>query len=114
MSAYTISEIVVWLSLTAVLGVVLGWLLHSLVSGRRSSAVPTTSSASVEPGRFPLSARPLADGTAPSADYVVKGNERSMSFHTPDSPAYTRMAAETWFRTEDDAVAAGFRRPRNA
>ena len=31
-----------------------------------------------------------------------------MLFHTPDSPSYERTRAEVWFRTADEAAAAGF------
>jgi len=51
----------------------------------------------------------LADGSAPTADFVVKGNANSMRSHRPGSPYYRRTRAEVWFRTEQDAVAAGFR-----
>ncbi|WP_443690197.1 sunset domain-containing protein [Pseudonocardia abyssalis] len=31
-----------------------------------------------------------------------------MLFHPPTSPYFGRTKAEVWFRTSDDAVAAGF------
>lgn len=68
----------------------------------------------VAAGKFPGSAKPLSGGRAPSAAYKIKGNEDSMIYHTPDSPFYGQTIAETWFRTEAAAVAAGFRKPRNA
>ena len=68
----------------------------------------------VTPGKFPGSAMPLPGGRAPSAAYTIKGNEDSMIYHTPDGPFYTQTIAETWFKTEPAAVAAGFRKPRNA
>lgn len=68
----------------------------------------------VAPGKFPGSAKPLAGGKAPSAEYVIKGNEDSMIYHTPQSPSYDQTIAETWFKTEAAAVAAGFRKPLNA
>ena len=40
--------------------------------------------------------------------YPVKGNARSMLFHTTASPYYTRTVAEVWFDTEENAEAAGF------
>ncbi|HEX4253112.1 MAG TPA: hypothetical protein VH008_34945 [Pseudonocardia sp.] len=61
------------------------------------------------PGPFPGSVLPLDDGSAPSEDYLVKGNANSMRSHGPRSPYYGRTRAEVWFRTERDAVAAGFR-----
>ncbi len=68
----------------------------------------------VAAGKFPGSAKPLSGGRAPSAEYKIKGNEDSMIYHTPDSPFYGQTIAETWFKTEAAAVAAGFRKPRNA
>ncbi|WP_436492478.1 sunset domain-containing protein [Actinokineospora sp. HUAS TT18] len=56
----------------------------------------------------PNSAKPKADGSAPSGDYTVKGNADSMLFHTTDSPYYTRTKAEVWFKTAADAERAGF------
>jgi hypothetical protein len=116
MSGYTIGEIVVWLVLAAILGFVLGW----LVRGIRAEKVTVTEAAPVaapvalvEPGRFPGSAKPLPGGDAPSPDYTIKGNEKSMIYHTPQSRSYARTIAQTWFSTEHDAVAAGFRKPRN-
>ncbi len=78
---------------------------------KKSTAKKATT---VTPGRFPGSAQPLAGGRAPSAAYKIKGNEDSMIYHTPDSPFYGQTVAETWFKTEAAAVAAGFRAPRNA
>ncbi|WP_449274537.1 sunset domain-containing protein [Knoellia altitudinis] len=50
---------------------------------------------------------PGADGTGPEG-WVIKGNPRSMLFHTPKSPSYSRTRAEVWFRDEAAATAAGF------
>ncbi|MHA6626783.1 sunset domain-containing protein [Pseudonocardia sichuanensis] len=56
--------------------------------------------------RAAVAARP--DGSAPGPEYTIKGNAGSMLFHTPESPYYGRTRAEYWFRTADDARAAGF------
>ncbi|KAJ1684079.1 hypothetical protein LUZ63_020648 [Rhynchospora breviuscula] len=48
------------------------------------------------------------DGSAPEAGYEVKGNAGSMKFHAPSSPWYDRTKAEYWFKTADEAEAAGF------
>lgn len=50
----------------------------------------------------------LADGSAPGPEFVIKGNAGSMLFHTETSPYYGRTKAEVWFRTEEEATAAGF------
>jgi uncharacterized membrane protein ArfC len=54
------------------------------------------------------SAAPLADGSAPEG-FTIKGKSGSMLFHSEESPYYRRAKAEAWFRTEEAAVAAGFR-----
>jgi hypothetical protein len=60
------------------------------------------------PGPYPGSVLPLEDGSAPSAEFVVKGNAGSMRAHSADSPYFGRTRAEVWFRTQQDAAAAGF------
>jgi hypothetical protein len=45
---------------------------------------------------------------SPHADYSIKGNIGSMLYHTPDSPYYVRTRAAVWFRSEEDALRAGF------
>ncbi|HTF47434.1 MAG TPA: hypothetical protein VK735_08315 [Pseudonocardia sp.] len=61
------------------------------------------------PGPFPRSVLPLTDGSAPDPEFLVKGKINSMRSHGPSSPYYGRTRAEVWFRTEEDAIAAGFR-----
>ncbi|WP_452039031.1 sunset domain-containing protein [Aeromicrobium fastidiosum] len=65
------------------------------------------------PGPHPGSALPLADGSAPSADHVVKVSRSSKIYHAPSSPAYARTTAAFWFTSAEAAEAAGFRRPKN-
>ncbi|MET0758580.1 MAG: hypothetical protein ABWY39_11790 [Mycobacterium sp.] len=66
--------------------------------------------ADVPPGPHgPGSALPNADGSGPSG-WTVKGNQDSMLYHSPASPAYDVIVAEVWFRDEDTARAAGFAR----
>ncbi|MBR7743049.1 50S ribosomal protein L17 [Phycicoccus sp. BSK3Z-2] len=48
------------------------------------------------------------DGSSPDEAYVVKGNANSMKFHEPDGQWYEQTVAEVWFRTAEDAEAAGF------
>lgn len=40
---------------------------------------------------------------------AIKGNQSGI-YHTPDSPNYKQCKAETYFDTEEEAQAAGFRR----
>ncbi len=49
-------------------------------------------------------------GEEPPAEYKIKGNERSMKYHTEDAAGYDRTIADVWFKTEQDAEAAGFTR----
>ena len=53
------------------------------------------------------SAKPGAGGSGP-AGWLIKGNEDSMLYHPPDSPAYNETIAEVWFFDEETAKAAGF------
>jgi len=50
----------------------------------------------------------LPDGSPPGPEFVIKGNAGSKLFHTEDSPYFRRTKAEVWFRTEEEAVAAGY------
>ncbi len=56
------------------------------------------------------------DGASPDPDYVVKGKSATRVFYAPGSPYYARTRADVWFRTADDASAAGFtaRAPRRS
>jgi len=47
-------------------------------------------------------------GTEPPEGFVIKGNERSMKYHTPESSGYVSTTAEVWFSSEEAAQAAGF------
>jgi hypothetical protein len=73
-----------------------------------SAAAAAVSAASASPGPYPGSLLPAADGSSPSPDHQVKANEGSRRFHTPDSPYYLRTRGDAWFRTAEEARAAGF------
>ena len=62
----------------------------------------------------PGSVRARSDGSSPEPAYVVKGKIATKVFYTPAAAYYTRTRADVWFRTPDDARAAGFteRAPR--
>jgi hypothetical protein len=47
-------------------------------------------------------------GTEPPEGYFIKGNERSMKYHLPESSGYSRTIAEVWFNSEEAAQRAGF------
>jgi F-type H+-transporting ATPase subunit gamma len=82
------------------------------IVGSVSAAVATTSStatAVLEAGPYGAgSAAPLPDGSAPSAEFTIKGNADSMLYHRPDSRSYAVTGAEVWFDSEASAQAAGF------
>jgi type VI protein secretion system component VasK len=101
MSWFTLGEIVVWLVLAAALGMVLGWLLHERWNRRLTAEVSRAVSAAVE------------QVDEPPVRERIKGKRSSGIYHVPGSPAYARTNADVWFDTEDEAVAAGFRPPRN-
>jgi hypothetical protein len=56
----------------------------------------------------PGSVRARSDGSSPEPAYVVKGKIATKVFYTPGGAYYTRTRADIWFRTVDDARAAGF------
>jgi len=47
-------------------------------------------------------------GHEPPEGFTIKGNERSMKYHVPESSGYGRTVAEVWFNSEDAAQQAGF------
>lgn len=49
-------------------------------------------------------------GTEPGADFVIKGNDRSMKYHVQGGGGYERTIADVWFNSEEAAQAAGFTR----
>ena len=80
---------------------------------RRHTAVGHRGRPARRPVRAPFGAR-AADGSSPHPDYTIKGKTAARVFHTPAGPYYTRVRADVWFRSADDARAAGFteRAPR--
>jgi large subunit ribosomal protein L17 len=48
------------------------------------------------------------DGSSPDPDYTVKGNGDSGKYHEPDGQWYDQTHAEFWFKSAEDAEAAGF------
>jgi hypothetical protein len=49
-------------------------------------------------------------GSEPPEGFTIKGNERSMKYHVPESAGYSRTVAEVWFNSEEAAKQAGFMR----
>lgn len=89
------------------------------VLARARTAPAATAVASVAAPALPDapgSVRARDDGASPDPDYVVKGKSATRVFYAPGSPYYARTRADVWFRTADDASAAGFtaRAPRRS
>jgi hypothetical protein len=61
-----------------------------------------------EEGPYPGSALPGTDGAAPTEEFTIKGDQKSMIYHTGESPSYGATRADVWFRSEADAQRAGF------
>lgn len=76
---------------------------------RAASGPAFSFSAPVAPGPYGEgSADPKPDGSGP-AGFMIKGDEDAMVYHAPSSPGYAQSAADVWFRSPEDAEAAGFR-----
>ena len=56
---------------------------------------------------------PLKSGKAPKG-YEIKGNADSGLYHEPDGQWYDATDAEFWFKSAEDAEAAGFTRAGGA
>lgn len=61
-----------------------------------------------EPSSSKWSGEGVYVGAEPPEGYTIKGNERSMKYHLPESGGYARTIAEVWFDSEESAQAAGF------
>jgi large subunit ribosomal protein L17 len=48
------------------------------------------------------------DGSSPDEAYTIKGNGDSGKYHEPDGQWYDQTIAEFWFKSAEDAEAAGF------
>ena len=61
-------------------------------------------------GPYANSVMALPDNSQPEG-YLIKGNQQSMLYHVPGSRYYKVTKAEMWFKTEEDAIKAGFKKP---
>jgi large subunit ribosomal protein L4 len=72
--------------------------------------VPADEAAADEAPALPKGAKaPLKSGNAPKG-YEIKGNADSGLYHEPDGQWYDATEAEFWFKSAEDAEAAGFTR----
>jgi hypothetical protein len=82
-----------------------------------AESVPTTNQDAVAPSEPAAIAKAAASkyqgegvyvGAEPPEGFRIKGNERSMKYHVPESAGYSRTVAEVWFNSEEAAQQAGF------
>ena len=72
--------------------------------------VPAADESTDEAPALPKGAKaPLKSGNAPKG-YEVKGNADSGLYHEPDGQWYDATEPEFWFKSAEDAEAAGFKR----
>ncbi|MFD4672524.1 hypothetical protein ACFWNN_22550 [Lentzea sp. NPDC058450] len=90
-------------------GVLVTWLS---VRGRLQPERPKTRLALPAPRpaaeQVVIAEQPSPKQSAPEP-LPVKGNSKTMVYHTPDSPYYRRMKGDMTFRSEAEAVSAGYR-----
>jgi hypothetical protein len=79
------------------------------VTGAASKLFRSDDETPAEQPHGPGSLRVAAGVSAP-AGYTIKGNEDSMLYYTPDSPAYNQAIAGIWFKDEQSALRGGFMR----
>jgi hypothetical protein len=65
-------------------------------------------SAPAEAGASKYQGEGVYVGAEPPEGFSIKGNERSMKYHVPESAGYNRTVAEVWFNSEEAAQQAGF------
>ena len=73
------------------------------------AAVPDAAAADEAPALPQGAKAPLKSGNAPKG-YDIKGNADSGLYHEPDGQWYDATVAEFWFKSAEDAEAAGFKR----
>lgn len=61
-------------------------------------------------GPYGIGSTKAGPGGSGPVGWTIKGNEDSMLYHGPASPAYDATIAEVWFLDEETAAAAGFER----
>jgi large subunit ribosomal protein L4 len=75
----------------------------------KKASGPKKDAAKLEQGaaEFPGAVKADEDGSGPEG-YDIKGNAQSMKFHAPGGRWYDSTIAEFWFKSAEDAEAAGF------
>lgn len=94
------------------------WQTHTASAYPASDTQPKPTQSFSEPVDVPETAGNATDaarygegayvGAEPPEGYTIKGNERSMKYHVPETGGYERTIADVWFNSEAAAEAAGF------
>jgi hypothetical protein len=71
-------------------------------------ATPAETAAVSEAGTPKYEGEGVYIGNEPPEGFTIKGNQRSMKYHVPESAGYGRTVAEVWFNSEEAAQQAGF------
>jgi large subunit ribosomal protein L17 len=86
-------------------------------AGEEQTLTEETEAAGVTDGTADAPAVDLPEGAAPANEdgsapegYTVKGNADSGLYHEPDGQWYDQTDAEFWFKSAEDAEAAGFKK----
>jgi len=78
---------------------------------KKAAAKSEPEIASAGEKELPAGAKAATEDGEPPRGYKIKGNADSGLYHVPGSPFYDRTIAELWFKTAEDAEAAGFQLP---
>jgi hypothetical protein len=73
-----------------------------------AEATPIETVAAPEGGTSRYEGEGVYVGSEPPEGFIIKGNQRSMKYHVPESAGYGRTVAEVWFNSEEAAQQAGF------
>jgi hypothetical protein len=73
-----------------------------------ADAIPVETAAVSEAGTPKYEGEGVYIGGEPPEGFTIKGNQRSMKYHVPESAGYDRTVAEVWFNSEEAAQQAGF------
>jgi hypothetical protein len=76
--------------------------------GDEGAALLGETAAAPDVGRPRYEGEGVYVGREPPEGFTIKGNERSMKYHVPESAGYGRTVAEVWFNSEEAAQQAGF------
>ncbi len=77
----------------------------------KKAAAKAPEIASSDDKPLPAGAHAATEDGEPPRGYKIKGNADSGLYHVPGSAFYDRTIAELWFKTAEDAEAAGFQLP---